>query len=121
MDLSKFKAVDSIRVDIDQAGCEGVAFILAGPSHPATKKAERARTDAMANNKRRLKGDALKQMVTEFLAARVLSWEGVEWDGKPLEASEENALLILGNPDLEFIQNQLLTALGNDDLFYKSN
>jgi len=120
MDLSKFKAVDSIRVEIDQAGCEGVAFVLAGPSHPKTKAAERARTDAMANAKRR-KGDALRALVTEFLAARVLSWEGVEWEGAPLEPTEENALKILGNPDLEFIQNQLLTALGNDDLFYKSH
>jgi hypothetical protein len=121
MDFSKFKAVDAIRVDIDHADCEGVSITLAGPSHPATKKAERTRMDAMANSKRRLKGDALKSLVSEFLAARVLSWEGVSWGGEAMEANEENALKLLNSPAGEMIQNQLLMAIGNDDLLYKSN
>lgn len=121
MDLSLFNVIDSIRVEIDHADCEGVAFTLAGPSHPATKKAERARTDAMANSKRRLKGDALKAMVTEFLAARIIGWEGVEWAGEAMECNPDNALKILSAPGLEFIQSQLLIALGDDEQFYKSH
>lgn len=121
MDFSKFKAVDSIRVDIDHADCDGVSITLAGPSHPATKRAERTRNDAVATSRRRVKGDALKGIVTEFLAARVLSWEGIVWEGKPLDATEENALMLLNSPAGEMIQGQLLQAIGNDDLLYKSN
>lgn len=121
MDLAKFKAVDSIRVEIDQAGCEGVAFVLAGPSHPKTKAAERSRTDALANSRRKMKGDALRTMALEFIAARVLAWEGVEWAGEPLELTEANVLMILSNPDLGFIVDQILAAIGDDALLYKSH
>ncbi len=120
MDLSKFKAVDSIRVEIDHAGCEGVVFTVAGPSHPKTKAAERARADALAS-RRKIKGDALKELALQFVAARLLDWTGVEWDGEALELTEENALRILGSPDLGFITDQILAAIGDDALLYKSN
>ena len=38
-----------------------------------------------------------------------------------LELTEENALRILGSPDLGFITDQILAAIGDDALLYKSN
>lgn len=118
MDLSKIKAVETVRVEISHPACEGVAFVLAGATHPATKKAEQKRADALLKAKRGLKADDRERMMVEFIAARVLSWEGVEWDGKPLECTPENVEMVLTVPDLAFLRDEILVALGDDEAFF---
>lgn len=115
MDLSTIKAIDSIWVEIDQV--EGLSFELAGPSHPVALKAQRERTDRMFKA-RKFTAKAREDAALDHLACRVLSWKGVEWEGAPLECTPENVWMILENPNLDFIKNQLLIALADDESFF---
>lgn len=119
MDLSKIKALDTVKVEITHSACEGVHFVLSGPNHPATRKAEQARSESFGKGKKTIAGEALKRIVNEFVAARVLAWEGVEWEGKPLICTPENALMILSQPNLSFMRDEILVSLGDDEVFFK--
>ncbi|HLP30992.1 MAG TPA: hypothetical protein VK150_06495 [Geothrix sp.] len=121
MDLSKIKAVPTILVTFSQSYLDGVEMELSGPSHTATKAAERKRDDAMAQAGRKgLQADVRRKILDEYLAARILSWKGIEWDGEEMACNVENALKILGAPDLSSIREELLAALGDDERNYKS-
>lgn len=120
MDLSLIKPLDTIKVEIDHPALEGVAFTLSGPSHPVTRKAEKARMDAVMASKRKMRGDAMDAILVDFLAARVIAWENVEWKGVALECTPANVAEVLEQGP-RFIREQLLAALGDDELLYKSN
>lgn len=120
MDLSKIKAVETVRVEIGHPACEGVAFVLAGAAHHATKKAEQKRADALIKGKKLLKADDRDKIMTDYLAARILAWEGVEWGGEVLECTLENAFMVLSEPNLSFLRDEILMALGDDDVFFSA-
>lgn len=119
MDLSKLKAVDTVVVKPDHSALEGVEITLAGAAHPATKKAERARQDAMVKGRRAVKGEERENIQTEYIAARILGWKGIEWEGQMLPFSHENALMLLRNPNLEVLRNAILAEMGDDEAFFK--
>ncbi|BDU76303.1 hypothetical protein [Mesoterricola sediminis] len=120
MDLSLFKVKDSLWVDIIHPELDGdLSFELAGPSHPRTLQAQRDFQDRLAKGRRkRLDADELTAIGNEALAARILSWKGLEWEGKPLECNQENAIKILGSKNLAFIADQISRALGDNDSFF---
>jgi hypothetical protein len=123
MDLSKFKVKDSITVEIvhPDLGDAHVSFEIAGPSHALTLKSQRERADRITKLRgRNMTAKEKEALGIEMLASRVLSWEGVEWEGKPLECTPENAAMILGNPNLGFIANQVFTVLAEDDSFFSA-
>jgi len=120
VDLSTIKALETVKVEITHSACEGVSFVLAGPTHPATRKAEQARADVLVKSKKAPKGSERDKIMHEFIAARVISWEGVEWEGKPLECNHENALMVLSHPNLTFLRDEILIALGDDEVFFKA-
>lgn len=121
MDLSKFKVKDSITVPIIHPDLDGVSVELAGPSHPATLKAQRERTARLlAMRGRQMSTKEKEALGIEILASRVLSWSGVEWEGAPMDCSPENVKAILENPNLEFIAEQLYTAIGENGSFFSA-
>lgn len=117
MDLSKFRALDTIDVTIRHASFEDNApvFTLAGPNHAATKKADQERSDAIQAG--RAKTDASK-VVLNHLAGRVVGWQNVTWEGEPMECTPENVVKILSAPGLGFVLNQIAFALRSDDAFF---
>jgi hypothetical protein len=120
MDLSKLKAVDSVIVKPDHPALEGVEITVAGAAHPATKTAERVRGDAMVKGRRVAKGEEREKIQTNYIASRILGWKGIEWEGEPLPFSHENALMLLGNPNLEPLKVAILAEMGDDEAFFKA-
>ena len=121
MDLSKFSAVDSLDVTIyHTAFDEGLepVFTMAGPCHTATKKAEKARAEAIL--KARGKSHDMEKLSIELLASRVLGWKNVTWEGEALPWSPENALKLLQAPGLKFVRDQIAIALADDESFFKA-
>jgi len=119
MDLSKFTAVDTLDVTIQHSAFEEgkePVFTMAGPCHFATKKADKVRTDAIT--KARGKNFDSEKLATTHVSARVLGWKNITWEGKPLEWSPENALMILSTPALKFVKDQIHVALGDDESFF---
>ena len=121
MDLSKFSAVDSLDITIyHPAFDEGhePVFTVAGPCHPATKKAEKARTEAIL--KARGKSSDMEKLSIELLASRILGWKNVTWEGEALPWSPENALKLMQAPGLKFVRDQIAIALADDESFFKA-
>ena len=118
MDLSKIRARDSIKVEIDHPACEGVVFELAGPNHPITLKCQQERNAELGQMRKRPTREEKEAWVLGTIADRILGWEGVEWDGKPLEFTRAAAVNLLGNPNLSFVRDQLLAALRGDEDFF---
>lgn len=121
MDLSKFSAVDSIDVTIFHPAFEDgqePVFTMAGPCHPATKKAEKARAEAIL--KARGKSYDMDRLSIELVASRVLGWKNVTWEGAALPWSPENAVMLLQTPALKFVRDQIAIALADDESFFKA-
>lgn len=121
MDLFAVKSVPSIIVKYTQDYLGGLTIELSGPSHPATIKAERERDDATSEaGIKGLKGDVRKQIQNEYLAKRILSWNA-QGGGHDIPLTIENAVKILGDPNLATVRNELWAAIGDDEKNYKSN
>gem|GEM_PF-3766797 len=120
MDLSKIKAVDSVTVKPDHPALEGVEITLAGAIHPATKKAERERADAMVKGRKIIRGDEREAVQNAYIAARIIGWVGIEWEGEVLPYSPENALKLITNPHLAILREAIVAEMGNDEVFFKA-
>jgi len=120
VDLSKIKAVDSVRVEIQHPACEGVVVVIAGITHAATKKADQKRADALLKAKKGLKAEDREKLMIDYMSARVLAWEGVQWEGADLECTPENVAMVLSVPDLAFLRDEILIAMGDDEAFFKA-
>ena len=119
MDLKRFTAVDILEVTIQHSAFEEgqePIFVMAGPCHIATKKADKARMETIT--KARGKHFDHDKLATAHTSARVLGWKNVAWEGKSLDWSPENALMVLATPALQFIKDQLHSALGDDESFF---
>ncbi|BDU72399.1 hypothetical protein [Mesoterricola silvestris] len=119
MDLSKVKAVDSVIVKPDHPALLGVEITLAGAVHPATKKAERDRADAMVKGRKIARGDEREAIQNAYIAARIIGWTGIEWEGEALPYSPENALMLVSNPNLAILREAIVAEMGNDEVFFK--
>lgn len=95
-----------------------MAFTLAGATHPATKKADQKRSDALLKAKKGLKAEDRDRLMLDYVSARVLAWEGIEWEGVELECTPENVAMVLSTPDLSFLRDEILVALGDDEAFF---
>lgn len=51
--------------------------------------------DATMRKKRGLSLDETERRAVELLSSLVVRWEGIEWDGKPLECTPENVEMFL--------------------------
>lgn len=119
MDLKNFKVIDTLEVRISHpAFKEGEApvFTVAGPAHSATRKAKKVWSDAVT--KARGKNIDSDELAATRTATRILGWKNVTWDGESLPWSPENALMLLSEPTLEFIKDQINIALGDDESFF---
>lgn len=118
IDLAAFTSVDTLEVTILHpafpAGAEPV-ITLAGPNHPATIAADRARQSAILKTHGRIDTDAI---AVEHVAARIIGWRNVVIDGAQPGASPAAAKDLLTRPSLKFIRNQIFAALGDEDRFF---
>lgn len=117
-DLSAFTSVDTLDVTIQHpafpVGAEPV-ITLAGPNHPATLAADKARQSAIMKARGKVDGEAL---ATEHTAARVVGLRNVVLGGKELQPTIEDARALLTAPNLKFIRLQVFAALGDDESFF---
>lgn len=118
MDIKKIRVLDTIPVVVaDPDGGPDVVFTLAGPAHPVALKADQARADAIMKQRGKINARA---MANEYVAARVIGWEGLTSDGEPLVFSPEAALSLLSDPNMGFLRDHLQAAIGDNESFYKS-
>lgn len=97
----------------------GVIFTLAGNGHPATKAAVRAFHDKDEKRKRPATSTQREQDGLEITRARVLGWQGLTEGGVEIPFSAAKLEEMLSDPTLDWVLKRLLTALGDDALFFK--
>jgi len=118
IDLAVFTAVDTFEIAIHhpafEPGTEPV-FVMAGPNHPATIRADKARQEAVLKAHGRIDAETL---ATDHVASRVLSWRNIVIDGKQPSAHLAEVKDLLTRPNLKWIRNQVLAALGDDESFF---
>lgn len=127
-DLSQFAGLakaqdDGIDVNITHPGTGdelGIVVRVAGPDSARQKKAR-----ALVSNERLSKSRNKKPSVAELqadairiTAASVISWNGIEENGKPVEYSAEAAEDIFRR--FPFLYEQVADAVGDRSLFTKS-
>jgi hypothetical protein len=121
VDLFAIKAVPTIVKKFEESFLDGLEIELSGPAHEQTNKAERERDDALTTaGIKGLKGGAAKDITNAYLAARMIRWNA-QANGADLPLTTENALAVLGNPNLRVIRMGLLGAIGDDEANYKSS
>lgn len=105
VDLTRFEELQKIQDEgrffpiLDAMGkLTDMKVKVAGPDSLAQRKAQSA-IDAKLTNGRRngleTSEEVYREWATEKLAASVLGWENLEFEGKPLECSPENVMKML--------------------------
>lgn len=69
----------------------GVFIHVLGPD---SERARQAQADIFRDVGSNLSQDQLKERSARYAAKLTVSWDGVEWEGKPLEFSFDNAVMI---------------------------
>lgn len=108
------KGFDVASIDLDAAASEGADCVL---RHPVTgdeldatirvvgmdsetyRKARRKMVDAMVKDQRgrrpkSVTDEEAEQRRAEAVAAITVSWSGLQWEGKPLDCTFENAVMV---------------------------
>lgn len=128
MDLSQFDG-------LAQAQEEGVDVTIVHPKTgedmgikirvvgPESKRQKRIRNmlvnDRLVRNRnRRVTAAELDTDALKISASSILSWQGIEINGKPFEYSEENSEYLLTN--YPFIREQIDSAVSDRAVFIKS-
>jgi hypothetical protein len=83
--------------------------------------ANAALRDQKRNPKKTATVEEIEEKTTDIIVAAVLSWEGFEKDGKPLECTPENVRMVVENPDLWFIAEQIDKAADDQLAFMKAS
>jgi hypothetical protein len=84
------------------------------------KMANAAIRESKRNPKKIGTVEEIEEKALEITAAAVVSWSGFTLNGKPLECTPENVLTVLGNPDLFFIREQIDKAAEDQASFIKA-
>jgi len=100
-----------------------VRVMIVPPSHPRMRAVERRIADQRVQNamvargRMKLSADEIEAEAVDRLVACIESWEGIELEGKPLKVSAENARMLMTNPALRWLRDQVDTALGDHGTF----
>jgi len=78
------------------------------------------RQDAKRNPRKIVSVEKDEQTSHDVFVAAVISWEGFEVGGKPLECTPANVRMIADNPDLWFIVKQVDQAADDELAFIKA-
>lgn len=60
--------------------------------------------------------DQFNQSMIEVLVKCTVSWTGIEWEGAPLECTEDNVRKLYNNGGFSWLVKQLLAASGDSSL-----
>lgn len=137
MDLKQFDGLASafdegVEIDIlfpvnhAKAGQKtGLRVTVASYQSERVKKVQRRLANAaMRENKRNPKkvstAEEVEEKAHEIVAAAVLAWDGFELGKEPLACTPENVLMVLDNPDLWFIGEQIDKAADDQTAFTKA-
>lgn len=100
-----------------------VRVMIVPPSHPRMRAVERRIADQRVQNamvargRMKLSADEIEAEAVDRLVACIESWEGIDMDGKPLKVSAENARMLMTNPALRWLRDQVDQALGDHGTF----
>lgn len=130
VDLSKFDGFaksfdDGIDVDICHPVTSeklGMTVRIASYQSERVKKLQRKMANAAMREQRRNPKKAatveeVEEKAFDIMVASVISWEGFERGGKPLECTPENVRAVVSNPDLWFIAEQIDKAAEDSQAF----
>ncbi|WP_290497620.1 hypothetical protein [Hyphomonas sp. UBA4494] len=134
MDISSFSGLaksfdDGMEVEILHPVTgkpTGLSVRVASYQSERVKAAQRrmanaALRDQKRNPKKTATVEEIEEKTTDIIVAAVLSWEGFEKDGKPLECTPENVRMVVENPDLWFIAEQIDKAADDQLAFMKAS
>lgn len=134
MDISSFSGLaksfdDGVEVEILHpvtGKATGLCVRVASYQSERVKAAQRrmanaALRDQKRNPKKTATVEEIEEKTTDIIVAAVLSWEGFEKDGKPLECTPENVRMVVENPDLWFIAEQIDKAADDQLAFMKAS
>src|SRR5687768_367451 len=119
VDLKEFQ-------DLTKRHDEGIVVVITHPetgaatdiritvTGPWSERTREAGKQIAAENLNGIDNELFQQ---KLLARRVLSWEGIEWDGKPLEFSLEEAEKLFTDRRYYWLYSQVLTRLDGVRLF----
>lgn len=69
-------------------------------------KFRREQIDRAIDSKKEKEDDS-EDIELRLLVACTISWEGIEWEGKPMECTPENALKLYSNSQLGWLKRQV--------------
>lgn len=100
-----------------------VRVMIVPPSHPRMRAVERRIADQRVQNamvargRMKLSADEIEAEAVDRLVACIESWEGISIESKPLKVSAENARMLMTNPALRWLRDQIDQALGDHGTF----
>lgn len=127
--LKSIKTLSTFELPIKDAdgNATGVIFQLAGPTHPARKAVEQARSRRViqeANLAGRIvlpDPAAAEAERPKELAAQTLGWSGyVDENGTPVPFTSATAQALYAEPELAWLVDQVEAGLGNKRLATKA-
>lgn len=97
----------------------GIIVKVAGPDSKKQKKARSAVLQDRIDKKiRRITGDQLEAEAISMTASSIISWSGIEIDGKAVEFSADNAVMVLTR--WPFIREQIQSVSDDRSNFIKT-
>lgn len=95
-----------------------VRFLVAGTYSSHFRKIDSAQTErALKQGRKALRRDVVERNRVERAAACILKWEGVMFNGAPIECTRENAMRVLEAP---WIREQVEEAMNDHSGFSRS-
>ncbi|MDR2945992.1 MAG: hypothetical protein LBV79_04525 [Candidatus Adiutrix sp.] len=100
----------------------GLRFHLAGPDSEIYRRAESAaRNKSLARQtKTKLTAEMVDEQVLEHLLAVTIGWEGLVYNGQPLEFTSDNLRHIYTEPRLRFIREQVEAFVSDRQNFFSA-
>jgi len=133
MDLSSFEGLaqgfeEGVDVEIlhPTTGAKtGLVVRVASYQSERVKRIQRrlaneALKEQKRNPRKVTKVEEAEEKAHDIIVAAVISWEGFELGGKPLECTPENVRKVVSNPDLWFIAEQIDKAADDQAAFIKA-
>ena len=98
----------------------GVRFHLAGPDSDVYRRSESAarNRNLSRQTKTRLTAEMIDEQVLEHLLAVTIGWEGVLYNGQPLEFTADNLRMVYTEARLRFIREQVEAFVGDRQNFF---
>lgn len=96
----------------DSNGVEAVIWIM-GSESKAYKNAAKRQRSRFAGKADTDDQDKIDETVVAVLSECTVKWQGIEWEGEPLQCTVENAAMIYKRGGFKWLVRQLLATAGD--------